>query len=57
MAPTIENAQSKRGYGTLATVAPSYLDKDVLWTGSDTGIISLTRDGGGKILGQRTPAQ
>ncbi|HMD74834.1 MAG TPA: hypothetical protein VKG05_13315 [Steroidobacteraceae bacterium] len=34
------------GYGTLATVAPSYLDKDVLWAGSDTGIISLTRDGG-----------
>ncbi len=34
------------GYGTLATVAPSYVDKDVLWTGSDTGLISLTRNGG-----------
>jgi photosystem II stability/assembly factor-like uncharacterized protein len=44
-APTIEDAIA-RGYGTLATVAPSYVDKDVLWTGSDTGIISLTRDGG-----------
>ncbi|MGA2777322.1 MAG: hypothetical protein ABSF94_07170 [Steroidobacteraceae bacterium] len=34
------------GYGTLATVAPSYVDENVLWAGSDTGIISLTRDGG-----------
>jgi photosystem II stability/assembly factor-like uncharacterized protein len=34
------------GYGTLATVAPSYVDKNVLWTGSDTGIISLTHNGG-----------
>jgi len=34
------------GYGTLATVAPSYVDADVLWTGSDTGVVSLTRDGG-----------
>jgi photosystem II stability/assembly factor-like uncharacterized protein len=44
-APTAENAIG-RGYGTLATVAPSYVDQDVLWTGSDTGVISLTRDGG-----------
>jgi photosystem II stability/assembly factor-like uncharacterized protein len=43
--PTPANA-IERGFGTLATVAPSYVDKDVLWAGSDTGIISLTRDGG-----------
>ncbi len=43
--PTLGNAVAL-GYGTLATVAPSYLDKDVIWTGSDTGVISLTRDGG-----------
>jgi photosystem II stability/assembly factor-like uncharacterized protein len=43
--PTPDNA-IERGYGTLATVAPSYVDKDVLWAGSDTGVISLTRDGG-----------
>jgi photosystem II stability/assembly factor-like uncharacterized protein len=43
--PTPENA-IERGYGTLATVAPSYIDKDVIWAGSDTGIISVTRDGG-----------
>jgi photosystem II stability/assembly factor-like uncharacterized protein len=44
-APTLQNAIAL-GYGTLATVAPSYLDKGVIWTGSDTGVISLTRDGG-----------
>jgi len=44
-APTPANAIA-RGYGTLSTVAPSYVDKDVLWTGSDTGILSVTRDGG-----------
>jgi photosystem II stability/assembly factor-like uncharacterized protein len=44
-APTPGNTID-RGYGTIATVAPSYIDKDLIWTGSDTGIISLTRDGG-----------
>lgn len=44
-APTLENAIAL-GYGTLATVAPSYLDKDVIWAGSDTGVISVTQDGG-----------
>jgi photosystem II stability/assembly factor-like uncharacterized protein len=44
-APTLQNAIAL-GYGTLATVAPSYLDKNVIWTGSDTGVISVTRDGG-----------
>ncbi|MGO9337573.1 MAG: WD40/YVTN/BNR-like repeat-containing protein [Terracidiphilus sp.] len=43
--PTPDNA-IERGYGTLATVAPSYIDRDVIWAGSDTGIISVTRDGG-----------
>jgi len=52
--PTPQNA-IERGYGTLATVAPSYLDKDVIWAGSDTGIISLTRDGG-KNWGNVTPS-
>ena len=44
-APSLQSAIAL-GYGTLATVAPSYLDKDVIWTGSDTGVVSLTRDGG-----------
>jgi photosystem II stability/assembly factor-like uncharacterized protein len=53
-APTPETAIAK-GYGTLATVAPSYIDKDVIWAGSDTGIISVTRDGG-KSWQNVTPA-
>jgi len=44
--PTIQNAKS-RGYGAIYTVAPSPLDSNVVWTGSDTGMIYLTRDGGG----------
>ena len=43
--PTIENAKV-RGYGAIYTIAPSPLDANVIWTGSDTGSIYLTRDGG-----------
>jgi photosystem II stability/assembly factor-like uncharacterized protein len=43
--PTIETAKSM-GYGVLWTVAPSPLDAGIIWTGSDTGLVHLTRDGG-----------
>lgn len=43
--PTVETARAL-GYGTLATVAPSYVDANLVWTGSDTGIIAVTRDDG-----------
>ncbi len=43
--PTIENAK-QRGYGVVFTIAPSPLDHDLIWAGSDTGLIHLTRDGG-----------
>jgi photosystem II stability/assembly factor-like uncharacterized protein len=43
--PTIENAK-QRGYGVVFTIAPSALNHDVIWAGSDTGLIHLTRDGG-----------
>jgi len=52
--PTPEQAVAL-GYGTLATVAPSYVDKDVIWAGSDTGLISLTRDGGKTWVGVTPP--
>jgi len=40
-------AQAKRaGYGVVFTIAPSPLDGDVIWAGSDSGLIHLTRDGG-----------
>ncbi len=44
-----------RGYGTLSTVAPSYIQANLIWAGSDTGILSLTRDGG-KSWANITPA-
>jgi photosystem II stability/assembly factor-like uncharacterized protein len=43
--PTIENAR-ERGYGVIFTIAPSSLNRDLIWAGSDTGLIHLTRDGG-----------
>ncbi len=43
--PTVENAR-QRGYGVVFTIAPSNLDGGLIWAGSDTGLIHLTRDGG-----------
>jgi len=43
--PSIENAK-QRGYGVVFTIAPSALNRDLIWAGSDTGLIHLTRDGG-----------
>ncbi|MES1244255.1 MAG: hypothetical protein ABUT39_21800 [Acidobacteriota bacterium] len=34
------------GYGVISTIAPSPLEKDLVWVGADTGRIHLTRDGG-----------
>jgi photosystem II stability/assembly factor-like uncharacterized protein len=45
VAPTLESAKNE-GYGVVFTIAPSPLDRDLIWTGSDTGLIHLTRDGG-----------
>jgi photosystem II stability/assembly factor-like uncharacterized protein len=33
-------------YGTIFTIAPSHKEKDTIWTGSDDGLVYLTRDGG-----------
>ena len=33
-------------YATIFTIAPSPKDPNTIWTGSDDGIISITRDGG-----------
>jgi len=43
--PTVENAK-QRGYGVVFTIAPSALNHDLIWAGTDTGLIHLTRDGG-----------
>jgi photosystem II stability/assembly factor-like uncharacterized protein len=34
------------GYSVIATIAPSPLEKDLVWVGTDAGLIHLTRDGG-----------
>jgi photosystem II stability/assembly factor-like uncharacterized protein len=43
--PTVQDAK-RRGYGVVYTIAPSPLDKNLIWAGSDTGLIHLTRDEG-----------
>ena len=43
--PTLEHAK-RDGYGVVFTIAPSPLNRDLIWAGSDTGLIHLTRDGG-----------
>jgi photosystem II stability/assembly factor-like uncharacterized protein len=34
-------------YATVFTIAPSPRDRDVIWAGSDDGLVHVTRDGGG----------
>ena len=43
--PTTENSK-ERGYGVVFSIAPSPLQAGVIWAGSDTGVLHLTRDGG-----------
>jgi photosystem II stability/assembly factor-like uncharacterized protein len=43
--PTLEEAK-RFGYGVVFTIAPSPLQRDLIWAGSDTGLIHITRDGG-----------
>ena len=33
-------------YGTIFTIAPSHKDVSTIWTGSDDGLVQITRDGG-----------
>ena len=42
---TVGNSK-QRGYGVVYSIAPSSLNKELIWVGSDTGLIHLTRDGG-----------
>ena len=42
---TIENAKA-RGYGVVYSIGPSPITAGLIWAGSDTGLIHLTRDGG-----------
>jgi photosystem II stability/assembly factor-like uncharacterized protein len=44
--PYTNEAVGAENYGTLAYVQESPLEKGVIWTGSDDGLVYLTRDGG-----------
>lgn len=44
--PITQDNTSVEYYCTIFTAAESPLEKDLLWTGSDDGIISVSRDGG-----------
>ena len=33
-------------YGTIFTIAPSHKEVNTIWTGSDDGLVHITRDGG-----------
>jgi photosystem II stability/assembly factor-like uncharacterized protein len=42
---TVANAK-QRGYGVVYSIAPSSLNGNLIWAGSDTGLIYITRDAG-----------
>jgi photosystem II stability/assembly factor-like uncharacterized protein len=44
--PYTNEAVGAENYGTLAYVLESPHEKGVIWTGSDDGVVQLTRDGG-----------
>src|ERR1700752_4893317 len=44
--PYTNEAVGAENYGTLAYIMESPLEKGVIWTGSDDGLVYLTRDGG-----------
>jgi len=41
--PEMERMQRR---GVIYTVAPSYIDVNIIWAGTDDGLIHITRDGG-----------
>jgi hypothetical protein len=44
--PITKDNTSVEYYSTIFTATESHLEKDLLWTGSDDGIASVSRDGG-----------
>ncbi len=44
--PITKDQNGPEIYGTIFTIAPSYQDANQIWTGSDDGVASITRDGG-----------
>ncbi|MDH4219157.1 MAG: glycosyl hydrolase [Candidatus Aminicenantes bacterium] len=44
--PIVKDQDGPEIYATVYTIAPSYHDVETIWTGSDDGLVCLTRDGG-----------
>jgi photosystem II stability/assembly factor-like uncharacterized protein len=44
--PITQDVSGAEVYDTLLSIAPSKLDANVIWTGSDDGLVHVTRDGG-----------
>ena len=44
-AVTLQNAK-QRGFGVVYSIAPSPLKAEVIWAGSDTGLLHITTEGG-----------
>jgi photosystem II stability/assembly factor-like uncharacterized protein len=44
--PITKDQNGPEFYGTIFTIAPSKFDRGTIWTGSDDGLVHLTRDGG-----------
>jgi len=44
--PITKDQSGVETYATVFALAPSYHERDVIWAGSDDGLVHLTRDGG-----------
>ncbi len=44
--PITKDQNGPEIYGTIYSIAPSHFDANTIWTGSDDGLVNLTRDGG-----------
>jgi len=42
---TVQNAK-ERGFGVVSSIAPSAQNRELIWAGTDTGLVHITRDGG-----------
>ena len=40
------NEAKESGYGIVSTIAPSPLSRELIWAGTNTGLVHLSRDGG-----------
>ncbi len=53
--PIVKDQDGPEIYGTLYTIAPSYHDPETIWTGSDDGLVQVTRDKGNSWVNVTPP--